>query len=358
MPRAAVFLIAALIVLPPAEAKAQRNVDQARQLRDQLSDDKKQRQATQRRIEELSAHINASETRLRTLDRAIRDNEEASADSRLKQRIALSQLQAQLDKLKPLLRQSHRLGRGAEIRMWLQLDDMEQLSKMRHFHRLIKGRHEGRLATYRRTFRKYNLILENFRARDAKLREQQVEYATQRRALERELASAEVEFKNLQRRIKSNEAELRRLLKRIRSPTPPPIQHGVFSARKGVMAWPVSGKLQNAFGQQRARGRLSPWKGVRIKAAPGDQVRAIHDGRVVYSGWLGGMGLLMILDHGDNFLSLYANSHTLLHKKGDAVKTGDAIATIGKSGDFDEGELYFELRHKEQAISPNSWFKR
>ena len=353
-------LIAAIFLgfssLVPAALARDDTTDRARELRRELSGDKRERKETQRQINELSERIAQAQQRLTELDGEIADNERALADSHLRHRVARSRLDAQLEKLKPLLRQSHRLGRGAEIRMWLQLDHISELAKMRHFHRLVKSRHQRRIVKYRQTLGSYTETLNQRRRIDASLRERQVEMATARRALERTLAESEAQFKLLGQRIEANEEELRRVLRRIGSSAlAQQTQRHSFVARKGAMSWPVAGKLQNTFGHKRARGRLPPWKGVRIKARAGDNVRAIHGGRVVYAGWLGAMGLLMIIDHGDNFLSLYANGQSLLRDKGDEVSAGDPIAIVGKSGNFAEGELYFELRHKEKAVAPGDW---
>ena len=100
------------------------------------------------------------------------------------------------------------------------------------------------------------------------------------------------------------------------------------------------------------------WQGDLINAKEGTPVHAIYSGKIIYSDWLRGYGLLVIIDHGGHYLSLYARNDTLNHKVGDYVNTGEVIATVGKSGGFQDPALYFEMRHNTQAINPRDWFQK
>lgn len=130
-----------------------------------------------------------------------------------------------------------------------------------------------------------------------------------------------------------------------------------FSELRGKLTWPVPGRARRQYGESRASGRLR-WKGVVLEAPAGDEVRAIYHGRVAYADWLPGLGLLMIVDHGDGYLSLYGHNETLLKRAGDWISPGDVIATVGNSGGRAEPGLYFELRRGQSALNPGPWFKR
>jgi septal ring factor EnvC (AmiA/AmiB activator) len=127
-----------------------------------------------------------------------------------------------------------------------------------------------------------------------------------------------------------------------------------FAKRKGKMKWPASGELINRFGSQRQDGGLK-WQGVEIRSKAGTQVRAIHHGRVVFADWFGGQGLLIIIDHGDGYMSLYGHNQSLLRQTGDWIGTGEPISTVGASGGRSEPGLYFEIRHRGKANNPTSW---
>jgi septal ring factor EnvC (AmiA/AmiB activator) len=120
------------------------------------------------------------------------------------------------------------------------------------------------------------------------------------------------------------------------------------------MDWPVAGKVVSHFGRPRSEGGLR-WQGAQIEAAEGTEVRAIHHGRVVFADWFRGQGLLIIIDHGDGYMSLYSHNKSLLRETGDWVTVGEPIATIGNSGGLSEYGLYFEIRHRGKASNPARW---
>ncbi len=131
------------------------------------------------------------------------------------------------------------------------------------------------------------------------------------------------------------------------------LQSKTFMQRKGSLMWPVQGKVINNFGGQR-QGSVT-WDGLRIQSASGSEVRAIHGGRVMYADSLPGQGLLMVLDHGDGYMSLYAHNDVLLHESGEWVQPGDVIARAGNSGGEKEPGLYFEIRQNGEPVNPALW---
>lgn len=140
---------------------------------------------------------------------------------------------------------------------------------------------------------------------------------------------------------------------------PPPMPStGEFAKLKGRLVLPVQGTVAGQFGKTRSKDGQGPsWKGIFIATEAGQGVRAVGAGRVVFAEWLRGFGEIVIIDHGDQFLSVYGNNGKLLKRSGDSVKPGDTIAETGNSsGNLDTG-LYFELRHQGQPFDPISWTK-
>ena len=129
-----------------------------------------------------------------------------------------------------------------------------------------------------------------------------------------------------------------------------------FSRLKGLLNLPVQGELMNRFGAPREDGGVS-WKGLFIRAANGAAVKAVAAGQVVFSDWLRGFGNLIIVDHGEGYMSLYSNNESLYKQVGEAVQPGDAIAAVGNSGGQTEAGLYFEMRHQSRPFNPLSWVK-
>ena len=130
---------------------------------------------------------------------------------------------------------------------------------------------------------------------------------------------------------------------------------GPFAEARGKLPWPVDGRLLARFGETRGDDARTKWDGVMISAAAGSQVHAVHGGRVVFADWLRGAGLLVILDHGNGFLSLYGHNQSLLKDAGDIVKAGEAISTVGNSGGQDTPALYFAIRQQGRPSDPAQW---
>lgn len=125
-----------------------------------------------------------------------------------------------------------------------------------------------------------------------------------------------------------------------------------FSALRRRLPWPISGRIKARFGTSRASGRTR-WDGVVIDARPGAPVRSIHAGKVVYADVLGGYGLLVIVDHGEGYMSLYGYNDAVLKRPGQRVRGGEAIASVGDRGDA--SGVYFEIRHRGKPVNPAAW---
>jgi len=133
----------------------------------------------------------------------------------------------------------------------------------------------------------------------------------------------------------------------------PAPSNGSFARQRGSLRLPVRGAVSGRFGSARDGG--GTWRGLFIKAGAGSEVKSIAGGRVVFSEWMRGFGNLLIVDHGDGYLSIYGNNDALLKQVGQAVKGGETVATVGNSGGNPESGLYFELRHQGQPIDPMKW---
>ena len=159
-------------------------------------------------------------------------------------------------------------------------------------------------------------------------------------------------------RLAAQEQDLARLIAELTSILSdyPITSEEPFSTLRGKLTWPIAGSLVHDFGQPRAGGLK--WNGVVLSAPRGREVRAIYHGRVVFADWLAGMGLLVIVDHGDGFMTLYGYNETTLKSAGDWVAPGDVIATVGDSGGQQQTGLYFEVRQGAKPVNPRTWVSR
>lgn len=160
-------------------------------------------------------------------------------------------------------------------------------------------------------------------------------------------------------RLAAEERDLSRLIAELTSILSdyPITSDAPFTTLKGTLTWPVAGSLLHDFGQPRAGGGVK-WSGVVLAAPRGREVRAVYHGRVVFADWLAGLGLLVIVDHGEGYMTLYGYNETLLKSTGDWVAPGDVIATVGVSGGRQRPGLYFEIRERGEPVNPGAWVTR
>ncbi len=189
----------------------------------------------------------------------------------------------------------------------------------------------------------------------------------ERRARRRVLAQLAAELRQSRREIKVLRADATRLARlvealgrvisaRVERVPQPDSRNEAFSALRGRLSLPVRGELIGRFGAPRGAAGTEA-KGVFIRAPEGQPVRAIARGQVVYADWMRGFGNLLIVDHGEAYLSIYANNESLLKQVGQSVAIGEPIATTGASGGNEETGLYFELRHLGRAFDPLRWVR-
>ena len=131
---------------------------------------------------------------------------------------------------------------------------------------------------------------------------------------------------------------------------------GNFAKLRGKLTRPVSGKIAANYGAKRTGS--AKWQGILFRAPAGSEVSACASGTVVFSDWLRGYGNLIIIDHGNTYMSVYANNETVYKNVGDRVKQGETISTVGNSGGDDTPGLYFEIRYKGKPVNPTPWLRK
>ncbi|MCP4270485.1 MAG: peptidoglycan DD-metalloendopeptidase family protein [Gammaproteobacteria bacterium] len=158
----------------------------------------------------------------------------------------------------------------------------------------------------------------------------------------------------------SNEEDLKSLLETLKYTVETFIPEESLSGLAGLrgkLNWPVRGRVREKFGSKRGNQTMR-WSGVIIAADEGEQINAIHHGRIVYSDYLRGFGLIIIIDHGDGYMSLYGHNEALFKQPGDWVEAGEQIATVGQSGGYPSSGLYFEIRLRSKALNPVTFIQR
>jgi len=282
---------------------------------------------------------------------------------------------------------------GAPDRLRLALEGRDAASVARHitYYQYIQRARAGLISELRGKGEELAALQAEALARRDELAQNEAEQALEARRLEKERAARAAVASRLAGeiarnrreigRLKRDEARLARLVEEIAralaaqsaraaKPAEGAVKRGrpvdsvadasasarPFDALKGRLKLPVRGELMNRYGGAREESGAT-WKGLFIRAATGDAVRAVADGQVVYADWLRGFGNLLILDHGKGFMSLYACNDGLLRQVGEKVRAGDPVASVGNSGGMADSGLYFELRRDGKPFDPMLWVK-
>ncbi len=318
---------------------------------------------------------------LRESERAISDNnrrlhelaQQQQAANRelgqLQQRAAAmkKELQGQQVMLGRLLYQQYLDGGEQEyLKLLLNNDDPNQVARELRYYEYIARERATTLKSLRSGLSKLQAVTNQARAKSDEIAGLRAEEQTQRRHLEQDkrnrqqmLNKIALQMKQQRReigRLQHNENRLSQLVEKLAHVVPNAQPDNIsFKSLKGKLVLPVKGKLRNQFGARRPESGMT-WTGWFLRTPANQPVRAVAAGRVVYADWLRGFGNLLIVDHGQGYMSLYGNNETLYKQVGDSLHGGDTIAAVGSSGGNEDSGLYFELRFRRKTVrSQQPW---
>ncbi|MCR9278171.1 MAG: peptidoglycan DD-metalloendopeptidase family protein [Pseudomonadaceae bacterium] len=276
------------------------------------------------------------------------------------------QRKGQAEQIAKHLRAASRLTGQDFFKLLLNMESPERFERMMRYHQRFSEARLANLAAYKDTLAELASNAEATTAQQAQLSAQQTSLtqrsevlagsrAQRQTLLDELLAEAETQEARRQRLI-ADQQRLTALIDEIKRRSNR-LDGAEFVANKGSLPWPLTGQLVHSFGKPRSGGKLV-WHGMQISAKEGAPVRAVHRGRVVFADWLRGFGLLTIVDHGDEYMTLYAHLDSLLKSKDDWVESGEAIAAAGRSGGQPQAGLYFEVRHHGEPENPAPWLSK
>jgi len=413
---ACLALAIGLTVVAPSPAQSQREAEKKLQkLRGELKSIAQERRKLEDARGEAARKLREADEQVGKSSRSLNDTETALK----REEAALAQLQQQRDEMRlrldrqrqqltALVRASYQLGGDAPLKVLLSQDRVADANRALAYHRYIQSDRAQKIAALSTELKALNDVEREIAARRAQLdatRNQQrakvaalakdrknnaaltadlderyKDRSAREKALGQDARSLETLLANLRaaaaRAERERRAEVRRLAAQeaaekkaaAASPrstgdkaatatrTPRPAVANAPALKVGGLGWPLSGNLLARFGGRMPDGRTS--SGVLIGAPAGSTVTAVADGSVVFSEWMTGYGLILIIDHGNGYMSLYAHNESLLRDAGDRVKRGDALAKVGTSGGQGTPALYFELRRNGQPVDPSSWLQR
>ena len=378
---ALLFVLAALAA--PAQAAPKEELEELRgrigELQKQLAESEESKAEAGDSLRESERAVSETNRKLYQLAEQRRQVNAALTKLRSRARTVEADIAAEQATLSSLLYQQYVTGQSDAVKLVLNREDPNEIARQLHYLGYVSRARAELLASLRYNLANLEKLAGETRDKSAELRALQNEEASQKRRLEKEKAERQHVYTRVSSEIaqsrkqlstlKRDEERLTRLIerlakevarkkpgKRITNQALPSADSGSgpFRKLKGRLRLPVLGELMNRFGSQRKDSGLS-WKGLFISAEPGREVKAIAGGRVVYADWLRGFGNLMIVDHGDGYMSLYGNNEALLKQVGDETRAGDTIAAIGNSGGNPDSGLYFELRYQGKPFDPLPW---
>lgn len=352
-----------------AEARLTRLQEEIADLRAALDEARSEHRREQEELRNLDLEVNGTSREVRTLEAAQAEHRAELERLEAEQQAQLATLGQRQDQLAEVLRSAYRLDRHSRLKLVLNQDNPTTLNHMLAYYEYFNRRHIENISTLRESL----ALLEQTHLR---ISHELASLQSVRERLENTLERLTAQrsdrlglIAELDARIGNDEAQLRELdqnrqdlvslLERLENaladiPADLGERLGV-AQQKGHLPMPTPGPVQHAFGQRRA-GSLY-WQGWLIGVEPGTEVHPVAYGRVAFADWLRGYGLMLIIDHGDGFLSLYGNNESLLAEVGDWVEPVEPIGVVGSNPGMSQG-LYFELRKDGKAVDPAAWIDR
>ena len=334
------------------------DVEKRDQLSAQLRDAELSVQSSKRELDAVRAQRIEAEARLRTLE-----SEKAE-----RQR----ELDGERSALAGELRAAYVNGKEEQLKLLLNQEDPAAFGRMLAYYGYFGRARADRIQGIKDKLEHLALLREKIAAETARLQELESRQQDELVALKSAQDSRARAVSAIDGQIKSKGGELQRLQSQSRSleklvadlrkaleAAPAPVaKQAPFEPLKGKLPWPVQqGRVLARFGQPRAGGSLK-WQGMLIGTDRGARVRAPYAGRVVYGDWLPGMGLMIVIDHGGGYMSLYGHNEEIFRKVGEPVAAGDVIGSVGDSGGHNEPALYFEVRRGRTPVNPEIWLQR
>jgi len=358
-------------VLTGAHAAEKPTASHLKKVNTQIKLTKKALQQQQQRYLKLQQQLKAIELQQATTTKISQSTQKklrrTQADIKTahkKQQQAEQQLRSQLSVLNKQLRAYYKLGQQPGLKLLLNNSNMQKSNQLLYYYHYLNQSRAQSLKHINESLTALQKTQAQSEIKQHELESLQQQHQHVLQQLQKKQQQRHVILSALQKTIQSKQQHLQQLindkrqlenaLKKLSKSQP---HAGQFSKQRGHLPWPTRGAHQHLYNKPIAGSQLT-WSGELIRAKAGQKIIAVAPGKVVYSDWLRGFGLLLIINHGSGYMSLYARNQALYKKVGETVAAGALIALVGKSGGFNEAALYFELRHNGHPLNPNQWCQK
>ena len=323
-------------------------------------------QKMQENLKSIELQIAKSASQLNKTSSSLESNQKQQLVLQRKQKGYLRSLNQQKSVLAKQFRSAYITGNYDFAKMLLNQEDAAKFERTITYYQYLNKARKSQIDNFKVLVKDLQSVNAQLIDNQSELKQLEAKQLEQQQTLEKSQTQRKETLVAMQTAIKSEEAKVaqlqineKNLLEALKRAQQQADQQDRklegLNAYKGRLLMPAEGNLRKMFGRFR-QGQIK-WKGVVIYGSAGDQVKAIHHAKVLYSDWLRGFGLVTVLDHGDGFMSLYGHNQALLKQAGEVVQAGEAIALLGQSGGQSRPNLYFEIRHKGKPINPVRWLK-
>lgn len=363
------------MLLAPATsiAKDAASPQQLKELRQRISHLQKQHERDLKKRDELSHTLQQQDKRVAELSREKRQlqdkQEKAKAkleDLEKQQRKMASEKDTQITWLKKTAQALFLQGREPKTKLLLSQEKPDQISRLLRYHDYFNRARKQRVDDIKKELEELLALAREVRSARADYQEKEQAVAHQQKHLTAAQENRKKALANLNSTITSQKDKIGRLQEDAQrldgmledmnediADVPKNPSGTPFAQLKGRLPWPAKGRIKASYNSKR-EGNIR-WSGVLLDVPDGTPVKAIHAGRVTYSDWVQGYGLITIIDHGNDYLSLYGHNETLLKDVGEWVESGDVIALAGNSGSADRAGVYLEIRKDGRTQNPSAW---
>ncbi len=318
------------------------------------------------KIEKQSGHLAKKIRRLKSQSSQLKEKKHDIEKKLAREKAALDRLKSQLAHN---IRAAYSIGKQEPLKLLLHQNQVATLSRTLTYYRYFNRARLAEIAQVKQHLASIQALTKSLEQKESHLQSVLEELKQERLALEQLKKSRKKLLSQIKSKLKTqkdklaqlqkNKHNLEKLIQKAQQASKflPSINQGKpFHQLKGQLHWPVKGKLVRRFGNRRSSG--TRWEGVVIQAPEGTPVRAIYPGHVIFADWLKGYGLLLILKHDNQFMSIYAFNQSLMKNVGDPVEAGEIIATVGRSGGRSSPGLYFAIRKSGKPINPERWCRK
>lgn len=332
-------------------------------VQNEITLDKKNLNTLNAQLKTSEKSISSLTLKIKQLSKKIEAQESQLIAAKAKKHTYDIKIQEQQDTLEQLITANYSLQRQGRLGIYFSGQSVDETERFLKYYQALDMTVIKHIHEIRETVLKLNKIMVTISSKTSQLQRSLSDYKNKVSEIKKAQKNRQTAVSSINNTLNTHRKVLDQLLLDRQQlstlvthlSTKEPMSHLSFSKQKGKLNWPAQGLIKYLFLEPMANESVR-WQGDLISAKEGTPVHAIYSGKIIYADWLRGYGLLVIIDHGGHYLSLYARNDTINHKVGDYVETGDVIATVGQSGGFQDPALYFEMRHNTQAINPRDWF--